>query len=214
MFTKARIEKLADRFRRVVEAMTADTREAMTAEPETRTLLSFELLDEDEHEQLHEWGNRAVLTEPGPDPVSIPALFAAQVTRAPGALALVCGERSGPIASLTRRPTAWRTRWPLRVPPRRDCRAADSARSGEAIAAILAVLKTGAAYLPMDPAHPDERIGFMLADGAPLAAVTTDELRGRLDGSGVTVTDVKDPAIASQPPAMRWRCLRPTTWPA
>ena len=65
--------------------------------------------------------------------------------------------------------------------------------------AILAVLKTGAAYLPMDPAHPDERIGFMLADGAPLAAVTTDELRGRLDGSGVTVTDVKDPAIASQP---------------
>ena len=66
----------------------------MTAEPETRTLLSFELLDEDEHEQLHEWGNRAVLTEPGPDPVSIPALFAAQVTRAPEALALVCGERS------------------------------------------------------------------------------------------------------------------------
>ena len=46
-------------------------------------------------------------------------------------------------------------------------------RSAEAIVAMLAVLKTGAAYLPIDPAHPDARIGFMLADAAPIAAITT-----------------------------------------
>lgn len=32
----------------------------------TRTLLSFDALDDDEHDLLDEWGNRAVLTEPGP----------------------------------------------------------------------------------------------------------------------------------------------------
>ena len=55
-------------------------------------------------------------------------------------------------------------------------------RSAEAIVAILAVLKTGAAYLPIDPALPDARIGFMLADAAPMAAITTTGLAVRLDG--------------------------------
>ena len=54
-------------------------------------------------------------------------------------------------------------------------------RSAEAIVAIVAVLKTGAAYLPIDPAHPDARIEFMLTDAAPIAAVTTTGLRPRLD---------------------------------
>ena len=40
------------------------------------------------------WGNRAVLTEPASAPVSVPVLFAAQVARAPEAVALSCGGRS------------------------------------------------------------------------------------------------------------------------
>jgi glycopeptidolipid biosynthesis protein len=51
----------------------------------------------------------------------------------------------------------------------------------------------------MDPAHPDARIGFMLGDAAPVAAVTTADLRPRLDGSDVVVIDVDDPRIDSQP---------------
>ena len=69
--------------------------------------------------------------------------------------------------------------------------------------AILAVLKTGAAYLPIDPAHPDDRIGSCSSDAAPLAAVTTDELRyARLDGSGPSSTSTTRPSPVSRP--RRW----------
>ena len=50
---------------------------------------------------------------------------------------------------------------------------------------MLAVLKTGAAYLAIDPALPAARIEFMLADAAPIAVVTTAELAERLDGHDV-----------------------------
>ena len=55
-------------------------------------------------------------------------------------------------------------------------------RSAQAVIAILAVLKTGAAYLPIDPAHPPARIKFMTEDAAPIAAITTAGLADRLDG--------------------------------
>ena len=67
-------------------------------------------------------------------------------------------------------------------------------RSAEAIVAILAVLKTGAAYVPIDPALPAARMEFMLGDAAPIAAITTAGLAERLDGYDLPVIDVDDPA--------------------
>ena len=64
---------------------------------------------------------------------------------------------------------------------------------------MLAVLKTGAAYLPIDPVVPAARMGFMVADAAPIAAVTTTGLAERLDGCGLLVIDVEDPRIDSYP---------------
>ena len=72
--------------------------------------------------------------------------------------------------------TGWRTCWPATVWARVQCVALLLSRSAEAVVAMLAVLKTGAAYLPIDPALPAARIGFMLADAAPIAAITTTEL--------------------------------------
>ena len=56
-------------------------------------------------------------------------------------------------------------------------------RSAQATIAMLAVLKTGAAYLPIDPGLPAARIGFMLADAAPIAVITTTGLADRLEGA-------------------------------
>ncbi|KAA1235199.1 AMP-binding protein, partial [Mycobacterium simiae] len=61
------------------------------------------------------------------------------------------------------------------------------------------VLKTGAAYLPIDPALPRARVEFMLADAAPAVAVSTTGLAGRLAGYGLRVINVNDPAIDTQP---------------
>ncbi len=72
-------------------------------------------------------------------------------------------------------------------------------RSAKAIIAILAVLKTGAAYLPIDLAHPQARIDFMLADAEPVAVITTAGLADRLAGHDVVVVDIDDPAIDTQP---------------
>ena len=170
----------------------------MSVDPKRR-LLSIDLLEDDEHFRLDEWGNRAVLADPVIATESIPEVFAAQVARAPEAVALVCGDRqwtyrdldehSNRLAHLLSEQGAY--------PGERVALLFN--RCAEAIVAILAVLKTGAAYLPIDPAHPDERIGFMVADAAPVAALTTAELSPRMAGNGVAVIDVLDPRIDGQP---------------
>ncbi|KAA1244040.1 amino acid adenylation domain-containing protein, partial [Mycobacterium simiae] len=60
------------------------------------------------------------------------------------------------------------------------------------------IMKTGAAYLPIDPAYPDARIAFVIDDGAPVAALSTAGLAVRLAGYGLRVIDVHDSAIATQ----------------
>ncbi|WP_420891069.1 AMP-binding protein, partial [Mycobacterium persicum] len=72
-------------------------------------------------------------------------------------------------------------------------------RSAQAVVAILAVLKTGAAYLPLDPALPGPRVEFMADDAAPVAAIATAGLRGRLDGNRLPVIDVADPRVRACP---------------
>ncbi|HZU47213.1 MAG TPA: amino acid adenylation domain-containing protein, partial [Mycobacterium sp.] len=189
VFDAASIEALIERLQRVLVAM--------TAEP-TRRLSSMDLLDAGEHARLDRWGNRAVLTQRAAR-APVPVLFAAQVARTPDAVALVCGE-------------CWWTYRELDEAANRLARLlADHGagpgervalllpRSAEAIVAILAVLKTGAAYLPIDPALPATRIAFMLDDAAPIAAITTTELRPRLDGHELLFVDVDDPAVERQP---------------
>jgi glycopeptidolipid biosynthesis protein len=169
----------------------------------SRTLLSFDLLDDGEHNRLDEWGNRAVLTGPAPTPLSVPELFDRQVVRAPEAVALVCGDRSWTYRELDDASNRLAHLLAGHGAGPGESVALLIPRSAEAIMAILAVLKTGAAYLPIDPAHPDARIAFMISDAGPVAALTTADLRNRLDGSDVHVIDLDDPAVARQPSSGR-----------
>ncbi|WP_156743992.1 condensation domain-containing protein, partial [Mycobacterium sp. 1164985.4] len=191
VFEAVGIEALIERLGRVLVALTTD--------PERR-LSSVDLLDELEQAQLDEVGNRAVLTRMAGPLVSIPELFAAQVARAPEAVAMCCGERTWSYRELD---SAANRLAHLLVghgvgPGERV--ALVLPRSGEAIVAILAVLKTGAAYVPIDSAHPDARIGFVLDDAAPMVVLTTAGLAHRVAGrKDVLLIDIDDPAVDSQP---------------
>jgi glycopeptidolipid biosynthesis protein len=190
VFDTETVEALTERLRRVLAVM--------SAEP-TRRLSSIDVLDQPEHARLQEWGNQAALTQPAVSAASIPGLFAAQVARTPEAVAVTFEGRSLTYRELDE--AANRLAHLLAghgVGPG-GCVALLLTRSAEAIVAILAVLKTGAAYLPIDAAQPTARMDFMLADAAPIAVLTTAALRSRLVRHDLLVIDVNDPAANSQP---------------
>ncbi|WP_181923869.1 non-ribosomal peptide synthetase [Streptomyces inhibens] len=84
-------------------------------------------------------------------------------------------------------------------------------RSAELIVAILAVLKSGAGYIPIDPEYPADRIAYILGDARPVATITTAGVRDGLPdpdtGSGTDWLildesgDVQEPAGARPQPA-------------
>jgi amino acid adenylation domain-containing protein len=189
VFDAASIRALIERLQRVLTAMTADP---------TRRLSSIDVLEAAEHTHLDEISNRAVLTQPATE-VSIPALFAAQVARTPEAVALSCGGRSWSYRELDEASSRLAHRLAECGAGPGQCVALLLPRSAEAIVSILAVLKSGAAYLPIDAALPVARIGFMVADAAPIAAITTMDLQARLEGHVLVVIDIEDPRIDSYP---------------
>ncbi|KPG02253.1 AMP-binding protein, partial [Mycobacteroides immunogenum] len=109
---------------------------------------------------------------------SIPELFGRWVVRDPGAVAVSCGGRAVTYRGLDE--ASNRLAHVLvghgAGPGRRV--ALLFSRSVEAVVAILAVLKTGAAYVPIDPSVPDARLGFVLSDAEPVVAVSTAVLAG------------------------------------
>ncbi|MET7967650.1 amino acid adenylation domain-containing protein [Micromonospora sp. NPDC005305] len=78
-------------------------------------------------------------------------------------------------------------------------------RTPELVVALLAVLRAGAAYVPLDPAYPPARVAFMTADSGVRLALTRADLAGRFPGAAVEVDrldpeeDGTDPAVPATP---------------
>ncbi|MFF2542683.1 amino acid adenylation domain-containing protein [Kitasatospora sp. NPDC058063] len=104
----------------------------------------------------------------------VPAAFAAQAARTPEAVALVCDDVRLTFAELNARANRLAHHLIGRGIGPESVVALALPRSAGSVIATLAVLKAGAAYLPLDADHPADRTARTLADAAPVL-VLTDE---------------------------------------
>jgi amino acid adenylation domain-containing protein len=186
LFDRPTVERLLGQLENLLAAAAADP---------TLPLAELPLLGPAErHQALHEWS-----TAPGPPlplrgtrlpGAALHEAVAAQALRTPDAVAVVHGTRWLTYAALAARSAGW-------ADELRRCGVGPEVvvgialeRTPEMVAAILAVLAAGGAYLPLDPTLPGERLGWMLADaGAPLL-LTQESLRPRLPRTTARVLSV------------------------
>ena len=128
---------------------------------------------------------------------TLPRLFEAQVERTPDLPAVLYDGGSLTYAELETRANRLAHLLIRRgVGPERIVALA-LPRSVDIVVAQLAVAKAGAAYLPVDPDYPAERIAFMLADAAPILVITSARLAGTPPLSDVPgVVAIDEPAVA------------------
>ena len=134
--------------------------------------------------------------------LTIAARFDAQAARTPHAPALVGEAERWSYADLDRLSERLAARLAaLGAAP--DERVAILLPRGPlAVAALLAVAKTGAAYLPLDLGHPAERLAYVVEDARPVVLVTADGWAERLGLSGgARVLDLTDPVDLTEPAA-------------
>jgi amino acid adenylation domain-containing protein len=190
LFERGTVERMLVHLARVLEQVAADA--------DVR-LSRLELLGEAEREQVLEAWNRTDAEYPADR--CIHELIGAQAARTPGAVAVVFQDRSLTYAELDARANrlAHHLAGLGAGPEARVAICVD--RSAEMVVAMLAVLKSGAAYLPLDPSYPADRLAYMLQDSGAALLVTQGSLRALLPADGVRIVSVDEDAaaIASNP---------------
>ncbi|QBI54648.1 non-ribosomal peptide synthetase [Streptomonospora litoralis] len=121
---------------------------------------------------------------PVASPATLPALFEAAAAEGADHPALVCEAEHHTFAELNERANRLARELIARGAGPEGIVALLLPRSAQPLVALLAVVKSGAAYLPIDPGYPDERIAGMLQDAAPLLTVTTPGLAERAAALG------------------------------
>jgi nonribosomal peptide synthetase DhbF len=140
----------------------------------------LELLEPEEREQiLVRWNDTG---RPVPD-ATLPALFEAQVGRSPQATALVFEGDTLSYSELNARANRLAHFLIGQGIGPEILVAIALPRSIEMVVSLLAILKAGAAYLPLDPDYPPERLVFMLQDAQPAYVLTTGKINHRLPDS-------------------------------
>jgi amino acid adenylation domain-containing protein/non-ribosomal peptide synthase protein (TIGR01720 family) len=159
IFDRDRIEAIAGYFRRAAETI------ASGAES---TVARLDLLGADERGRLLGYGTGKSLAT---SDVTMAEVFEAQTAKTPEALAIVSGEHRLTFAEVNSRANrVARVLTGLGAGPERVVALA-MPPGPDVLVAMLAVLKSGAAYLPLDPEWPAERLDVMLADSRPVAVL-------------------------------------------
>ncbi|MEV4642043.1 amino acid adenylation domain-containing protein, partial [Actinoplanes sp. NPDC049548] len=190
LFDEETAESFARRLVRILERVAAD--------PAIR-IGAVDVLDAAERTRVElSWNDTAVAVPAA----TVPELFVAQAARTPDAVAVRCGPCRLTYAELHAQSDAWAARlaeWGA-VPETRV--ALLLPRGVEMVVAMLGVWKAGAAFVPLDPAYPAQRLGLIIADsGATLVLGTAASLADLPPGPARRVEWVTPPR--ADPPAIR-----------
>ncbi|MGV9292430.1 AMP-binding protein, partial [Streptomyces sp. NPDC003719] len=185
LFERATMTALVGRLLRVLRAVTDD--------PTQRVAAVDVLSEEERHRLLEEWNDTATALPSG----TLVELFQAQAEATPDAVALIFDgirityDELNTGANRLARLLVERGAGPEHIV------ALALPRSPELITALLAVLKAGAAYLPIDTGYPVERIRFMVQDAHP-TLVLTHTSTADIWGQGTPAVYLDDPALQAR----------------
>ncbi|NDB69357.1 MAG: non-ribosomal peptide synthetase, partial [Methylocystaceae bacterium] len=123
-------------------------------------------------------------------------LFALQVEKTPGSIAVIFGDEEVSYRDLDARANQLARYLIAEGIGPEDIVAIGLDRSVEMVVSLLGVLKSGAAYLPLDPDYPVERLRFMLTDSRARLLIATRAIYDRvLDGDAASLGDDDLPAV-------------------
>jgi amino acid adenylation domain-containing protein len=140
----------------------------------------LQLVSDEEQRQMVEWN---ATTSEYPRHSCVHDLVAAQVERTPDAVAVVSGDQQLTFRELDRRANRLAHHLRARGAGPGGLVAICVERSLEMIVGMLGILKSGAAYLPLDPNYPADRLAYMLADSGSRLLLTTSDLLARFPSS-------------------------------
>ncbi|WP_405164219.1 amino acid adenylation domain-containing protein [Nocardia sp. NBC_01499] len=191
LFDRPTVEAMVARFVRILRRIVSDPGAAVG---------SIDVLDTDERELvLHRWNNATVAA---PD-TTVVGLIQAQVARTPNAVAVSCGDTEISYRELaTRADQLARVLVSHGVGPD-SIVAVALPRSADLIMALVAVLKAGGGYLPIDPAYPSDRLAFILTDAAPVVVITDSVTANLLPHTSASCVYLDGADVWDQPGADR-----------
>src|SRR6476469_6231888 len=194
LFDHTTIKQIADHLLTLLTRITTHPDQPMRKLPLMTT--------QQQHQILVEW-NGSMGEGPG---ATLVEAFEAQVARAPGAVAVSVGDEHLSYDELNARANRLARHMVERGAGPERFVALALTRSLEMVTAIVAVLKTGAGYLPLDPDLPAERIRHILRDADPVLLVTTSGVQAdlpRMDAevSLLLLDAVEEAAITARQPA-------------
>ncbi|WP_370640433.1 amino acid adenylation domain-containing protein [Myxococcus sp. XM-1-1-1] len=187
LFERATIERLARHFEQLVEAI--------TQRPEA-ALSEHAMLTEDERRDV--LGTWALAPARVSTDSTLPEVFGRVVAQTPDAVALIHGDTSLTYRQLDERSNQL-ARHLRALGISTDSRVALALeRSPELVITLVAILKAGAAYVPLDTSYPRERLVSMLEDSRPGALITTRALLPNLPAEGLTTVLLDEVSLAHQ----------------
>ena len=191
LFERATIERMAAHFARILEYF--------ASRPELRVSEADPLDEAERNQLLRQWNDTR---EPYPSHDGVHQLFEEWAERTPERVAVVLADhddgrtRSRTFACLNAAADRLAEQLAIMGAGRRVGLCLD--RTPEAIVAMLAILKTGAAYTPLDPSFPDSRLDFILTDTGLTTVVTSQKYRARFAQKPVALILADEPDFVAR----------------